>query len=197
MEKAELLYDYIKAFDLNKRELTLMDKICFSQWYHDNIGSEDIIDVLYSVYDLKMAKSKKKQLVKFVLNSNNRFINLYYKYHITKTLNNITKEQLKVYLIGKINKYNWLSEYDLKKSFRKGSVRFAYRLKNGEKFVVDKKVASTVKGIILNNGLFPSVITVESGFRTFGENGNLDEYIENILDNLKSNQKVLTKWLLF
>ena len=119
MEKAELLYDYIKAFDLNKRELTLMDKICFSQWYHDNIGSEDIIDVLYSVYDLKMAKSKKKQLVKFVLNSNNRFINSYYKYHITKTLNNITKEQLKVYLIGKINKYNWLSEYDLKSLLEK------------------------------------------------------------------------------
>ena len=50
-----------------------------------------------------------------------------------------------------------------------------------------------MKDLVIKANLFPSVITVESGFKEFGENGNIDDYILNIYDNIKSNQKVLKK----
>ncbi len=190
-EQIKLLNDYIKIFDFNKRNLTVMDKICFSQWYHDIFLDEDIINVLYkTLNDKKINKTTKRQVLRFVINSHNGIL----KNTSTKfsTLGKgITAENLSSFLAGKRLRYNWLSEYDLDKSFSKYSVKRAYRLKNGERFEIDKKRASLVKDLVIKADLFPSVITVESGFKEFGENGNIDDYILNIYDNIKSNQNEL------
>ena len=71
-EQIKLLNDYIKIFDFNKRNLTVMDKICFSQWYHDIFLDEDIINVLYkTLNDKKINKTTKRQVLRFVINSHN------------------------------------------------------------------------------------------------------------------------------
>ena len=192
-EQIKLLNDYIKIFDFNKRNLTVMDKICFSQWYHDIFLDEDIINVLYKTLNAKkINKTTKRQVLRFVINSHNGILrNTNRKFSVVGK--GILVENLNFFLAGKKLKYNWLSEYDLDKSFSKYSVKRAYRLSNGERFEIDRERALAVKDLVIEADLFPSVITVENGFKEFGENGNIDDYILDIYENIKSNQKVLMK----
>ena len=196
-EQIKLLSNYIKELELNKRNLTAMDKICFSQWYHENFDDMDIINVLYrALKDKKLSKTAKNQILKFVTNGHNGILrNTNRKFSVVGK--GILVENLNSFLAGKKLKYNWLSEYDLDKSFSKYSVKRAYRLSNGERFEIDRERALAVKDLVIEADLFPSVITVENGFKEFGENGNIDDYILDIYENIKSNQKVLMKWLLF
>ena len=193
-EQIKLLNDYIKIFDFNKRNLTVMYKICFSQWYHDIFLDEDIINVLYkTLNDKKINKTTKRQVLRFVINSHNGILrNTNRKFSVVGK--GILVENLNFFLAGKKLKYNWLSEYDLDKSFSKYSVKRAYRLSNGERFEIDRERALAVKDLVIEADLFPSVITVENGFKEFGENGNIDDYILDIYENIKCNQKVLMKW---
>ena len=185
-EQIKLLSDYIKELELNKRNLTAMDKICFSQWYHENFDDMDIINVLYrALKDKKLSKTAKNQILKFVTNGHNGILrNTNRKFSVVGK--GILVENLNFFLAGKKLKYNWLSEYDLDKSFSKYSVKRAYRLSNGERFEIDRERALAVKDLVIEADLFPSVITVENGFKEFGENGNIDDYILDIYENIKS-----------
>ena len=163
----------------NKRKFRKSDKINFAYDYW-NLTDQDIID-LYN-YLVQNKSKENKELATIIGN----FVDDQYITEYRKFYNGLydQDEQIILKVISNIKTNgNWLSLYDIEREFTPKSthtspILYSYLMQDNSILTIDKKRASEILGILINQNIPTAKIIVTSSFPYYAHN-DMDTYIKS------------------